>query len=134
MHACDIWEDAAISYGYNNIEWVEPEVATEGYQQPVNKLADQLRLIVSQAGFMEVLTFALCSLEDGFKNLRRIDDGQTAAVIDNPCSGECEITRVNLLSGLLKTCFLSKDKAKPIKIFEVADVVRGLLCTLLFAP
>jgi len=122
LHACDIWEDAAIAYGYNNIEWVEPQVVTEGAQQPINKLTDALRVVVSQAGFMEVLTFALCSLADGFKNLRRPDDGLTAAVIDNPCSVECEILRVSLLSGLLKTCFLSKDKAKPIKIFEVADV------------
>ena len=26
IHECDIWEDVAISYGYNNVKWVSPAV------------------------------------------------------------------------------------------------------------
>lgn len=26
IHACDIWEDVAISYGYNNIARIDPQV------------------------------------------------------------------------------------------------------------
>ena len=48
IHACDIWEDAAIAYGYNNIARVDPQVATYGKQQPVNQLSDHLRLVISQ--------------------------------------------------------------------------------------
>ena len=48
IHACDIWEDAAIAYGYNNIARVDPKVATYGKQQPVNQLSDHLRLVISQ--------------------------------------------------------------------------------------
>eukprot|EP00729_Bicosta_minor_P009676 gene9676-21229_t len=123
IHQCDIWEDCAISYGYNNIEWIEPKVATNGYQQPVNKLTDQLRGVVAQAGYLEVLTFALCSHADGFSNLRREDDGRTACVISNPANAEFQIPRINLLSGLLNTIKENKSKAMPIRIFEVADVV-----------
>jgi phenylalanyl-tRNA synthetase beta subunit len=34
-------------------------VVTVGKQQPMNKLTDQLRGVVAQAGFSEALTFAL---------------------------------------------------------------------------
>jgi phenylalanyl-tRNA synthetase beta chain len=123
IHQCDIWEDCAISYGYNKIDWIEPTVATIGTQQPVMKLSDQMRAIVAQAGYLEVLTFALCSHNDGFKFLRREDDGKTACVIGNPANAEFEICRINLLSGLLNTIAANKSKALPIRIFEVADVV-----------
>lgn len=26
LHECDIWEDVAISYGFNNIKWTVPKV------------------------------------------------------------------------------------------------------------
>ena len=59
LHACDIWEDVAIAFGYNNIEWTQTKVPAMGKQQPINKLSDQLRRLMAQAGFTEALTFAL---------------------------------------------------------------------------
>jgi phenylalanyl-tRNA synthetase beta chain len=38
LHACDIWEDVAISYGFNNIKWTVPKVCTVGRPLPVNKV------------------------------------------------------------------------------------------------
>eukprot|EP00039_Didymoeca_costata_P024726 m.11255 g.11255 ORF g.11255 m.11255 type:complete len:600 (+) comp4407_c0_seq1:107-1906(+) len=123
IHECDIWEDAAIGFGYNNIEKIAPQVCTEGAEQPVNKLTDQLRAVIAQAGFKEVLTFALCSHADGFANLRREDDKATACILDNPAHMEFEIARVNLLSSLLKTIVANRSKPLPIRIFEIADVI-----------
>lgn len=59
IHACDVVEDVAISYGYNNITFTVPETNTVANQLPVNKLTDLLRLELAAAGFTEVLTFAL---------------------------------------------------------------------------
>eukprot|EP00038_Savillea_parva_P008249 m.175668 g.175668 ORF g.175668 m.175668 type:complete len:603 (-) comp14035_c0_seq1:86-1894(-) len=123
IHACDIWEDAAIGYGYNNITRVDPTVATYGVQQPVNQLSDSLRIVVAEAGYSEALTFALCAREDAFDYLRRKDDGKTAATIANPVTEEFQIVRVNLLSGLLKTIAENKSMPLPIKVFEISDVV-----------
>merc|ERR1711934_216949 len=103
LHACDIWEDAAVAFGFNNIEWTTPNVVTVGKQQPINKLTDQLRGVVAQAGFSEALTFALCKADDNFALLRREDDGKTAAVISNPKTREFQVCRANLLSGLFKS-------------------------------
>lgn len=123
IHACDIWEDAAIAYGYNNIARVDPSVATYGKQQPVNQLSDHLRLVISQAGYSEALTFALCSTDDAFKFLRREDDGRTAATIANPVTEEFQIVRVNLLSGLLKT--ISENRFVSTYVSFVEDPYRA---------
>eukprot|EP00041_Stephanoeca_diplocostata_P012569 m.210441 g.210441 ORF g.210441 m.210441 type:complete len:599 (-) comp19008_c0_seq2:1074-2870(-) len=123
IHACDIWEDVAISYGYNNIARIDPQVVSQGEQQPVNKLSDQLREVVAHAGFTEALTFALCGSDDAFGFLRREDDGKTAATIANPVTQEFQIVRVNLLSGLLKTIAENRAMPQPVKVFEISDVV-----------
>ncbi|EDQ88240.1 uncharacterized protein MONBRDRAFT_26444 [Monosiga brevicollis MX1] len=123
LHPCDIWEDAAIAFGFNNIEWTEPAVSTSGKQQPINKLADQLRRLLVEANYTEALTFALCKHDDNFASLRRPDDGKTAAVISNPKTQDFQVCRSNLLSGLLRTVHSNLRMPLPIKVFEVSDVV-----------
>lgn len=123
LHACDIWEDAAVAFGFNRIPWTTPKVVTVAYQQPINKLTDQLRNVIAQAGFSEALTFALCSNEDNFAMVRRPDDGKTAAVIGNPKTKDFQVCRANLLSGLFKTLNSNSGMPLPIKLFEISDVV-----------
>uniref|UniRef100_A0A803T908 Phenylalanine--tRNA ligase beta subunit n=1 Tax=Anolis carolinensis TaxID=28377 RepID=A0A803T908_ANOCA len=59
IHACDIIEDAAIAYGYNNIQMTIPKTYTIANQLPLNKLTELLRQDLAAAGFTEALTFAL---------------------------------------------------------------------------
>uniref|UniRef100_A0A6I8NHR0 Phenylalanine--tRNA ligase beta subunit n=2 Tax=Ornithorhynchus anatinus TaxID=9258 RepID=A0A6I8NHR0_ORNAN len=59
IHACDIVEDAAIAYGYNNIQMTIPKAYTIANQFPLNKLTELLRYDLAAAGFTEALTFAL---------------------------------------------------------------------------
>lgn len=62
IHACDIYEDVGIGHGYNNIKRVLPPTMHFGRQYPLNKLTEQLREQVAQAGFTEALTFTLVRL------------------------------------------------------------------------
>jgi phenylalanyl-tRNA synthetase beta chain len=59
LHACDIMEDVAIAYGYNNLVKEIPRTLTYGKQQPLNKLTDLLRQEVAMAGYTEALTLSL---------------------------------------------------------------------------
>lgn len=59
IHACDIYEDAAIAFGYNKIIKTVPKTNTISAQLPINKLVDHLRHKVAEAGFTEALTFSL---------------------------------------------------------------------------
>lgn len=123
IHACDIYEDVAISYGYNNIKRTLPAFMHFGRQYPLNKLTEQLREQVAQAGFTEALTFALCSREDVSTKFGRPIEQVPAVHISNPKTLEFQVARTSLLSGVLKTLASNKNMPLPLKLFEISDVV-----------
>lgn len=59
IHTCDIIEDVAIGFGYENIVPQLPPTSTIAAQNSLNKLSFQLANCVAQAGFTEGLTFSL---------------------------------------------------------------------------
>ncbi|XP_013784551.1 phenylalanine--tRNA ligase beta subunit-like isoform X1 [Limulus polyphemus] len=123
IHPCDIMEDVAIAYGYNNIKMSIPHTVTIAEQCPLNKLTDQLRVELSQSGFTEALTFTLCSKEDISDKLRRTNGTSEAVHIANPKTIEFQVARTTLMSGLLKTLQANKKMPLPLKLFEISDVV-----------
>lgn len=123
LHACDIYEDVAIAFGYNNIPKLLPHSYTVAQQEPMNKLSDQLREQVAFAGFTETLTFALCSIEDAAGKLGKKIEDLKAVRIANPKTLEFQITRTALLPGLLKTIHANKKMPLPMKLFEISDIV-----------
>ncbi|XP_024360082.1 phenylalanine--tRNA ligase beta subunit, cytoplasmic [Physcomitrium patens] len=124
LHACDVAEDVAIAYGYNNISRTVPRSHTQGKQQPLNHFTDLIRAEVAMAGFTEVVTWILCSREENFTMVNRKDDGNTAVIIGNPRTADFEVVRSSLLPGMLKTMGSNKDAPRPLKLFEVSDIVR----------
>jgi len=123
IHACDIYEDVAIAFGYNNIEKTTPKTLTVAHQLPVNKLSDQLRESVAQSGFTEALTFSLCSRDDISTKMRKDIANVPAVHIGNPKTLEFQVARTSLLPGLLKTVQANRKMPLPMKLFEVSDVV-----------
>ncbi|BFZ55798.1 phenylalanine--tRNA ligase subunit beta [Savitreella phatthalungensis] len=124
LHACDIMEDVAIAYGYNNLPKTFPDKsATVGQPLPLNKLSDLLRRETAMAGFTEVMPLILCSRDEAFAWLNRKDDGNTAVHLANPKTQEYQIARTTLLPGCLKTVRENRSHVLPIKVFEVSDVV-----------
>lgn len=61
LHACDIMEDVAISYGYDNLPKKMPNVNTFASALPLNKLSDHVRRELAMAGFTEVAPLILVS-------------------------------------------------------------------------
>lgn len=125
LHECDIIEDLAIAYGYNNIVRTIPKTSTVGEQLPINKLTDHLRRELAAAGYDETLTLALCSRQDNYDNMLLKDDGKTAVVLGNPQSDEFQIGRTAMAPGLLKAlqCNRSSRIADGVKLFEVSDIM-----------
>jgi phenylalanyl-tRNA synthetase beta chain len=124
LHPCDVIEDVAVAYGYNNVKKTLPSTMTVGQQLPLNKLTDQVRIQVALAGFTEALTFTLCSRDDVSTHLggKSIDD-IPAVHISNPKATEFQVARTTLIPGLLKTAFANKRLPLPLKLFEVSDVI-----------
>jgi len=122
LHSVDVAEDVAIAFGYNNIPKTKP-VFVPGKREPLNKFSDLIREQVVAMGFMEVLNWILCSNKDNFSMLNRKNEGKTSIVVGNPRSSDFEAGRTNLMSGMLKTMKHNVDHPRPIKIFEVGDVL-----------
>jgi phenylalanyl-tRNA synthetase beta chain len=123
LHPVDIAEDIGIAFGYNNIKKKVPTTCTVGGEFPLNQLGDLLRDEIARAGYIEVLTHGLCSIEDNFTALRR---PVTAAVsLLNPANIEYQVVRTSLLPGLLKTLQHNKSASftSGFKLFEISDIV-----------
>lgn len=60
-----------MAYGLNEIKPCLPHAHTVAEPLPLNKLTDQLRINLAMAGWTEVMNFALCSLDDVIKKLRK---------------------------------------------------------------
>jgi phenylalanyl-tRNA synthetase beta chain len=123
LHQCDIMEDVAIAYGFNNLKRTFPgKSGTIAQPLMVNKLADIVRMEAAMAGWSEVMPLILCSHDENFAWLNRKDDGTTAVKLANPKTAEYQVVRTSLIPGLLKTIKENKHHSVPIKVFEVSDV------------
>lgn len=92
LHECDVAEDVALAYGYNEIVTRMPETHTIAQPFPLNKLSDQLRFEIANAGWTEVLNFALCSEDDISTKLRREDGLADSVRISNPKNTEFQVS------------------------------------------
>ncbi|WFD25045.1 phenylalanine--tRNA ligase [Malassezia nana] len=122
LHECDLMEDVAVAFGFDNLPKTFPTTNTVGGPLPINKLGDIIRRECAYAGWVEVLPLILCSHDENFAWMKRPDDGQTAIVLENPKTAEYQIVRTSLLPGILKTIRENKNHALPMQAFEVSDV------------
>ena len=123
LHPCDIAEDLAISYGYNNITKELTKTKTHGIQQPYNKLTDLFRNEMSMGGYIEFLTMALLSHKDMFTNMLQDEKDDKTVQILYSKTKEFEYIRSSLIPGILKCIEGNKANQLPFKIFEISDVV-----------
>ena len=93
LHSCDIVEDVAIAYGYDNIKKTLPRSMTIGSQQLAMKLTERLRVEVACNGFTEVLAFHLCMLNDCGSRMMISDEqvDRDAVKISNPATLEFQV-------------------------------------------
>ena len=122
LHQCDIAEDLAISYGYNNITKQVTQTLCYGKQQPYNKLSDMFRHEMAMGGYVEFLTMALLSEKDLYTNMLKAPDDKSAKIFYSSCK-EFEYMRSSLIPGILKSIEANKANQLPYKIFEISDVV-----------
>lgn len=125
IHPCDILEDAAVGYGYNNLP-KSSKLSNANFVSsplPINKISDIFRVASSQASWLEVLPLTLCSHDENFKFLRVEDDNTQVVKLANPKTLEYQVVRTTLLPGLLKTVRENRKHSLPIKVFETGDVV-----------
>ncbi|NVM45623.1 MAG: phenylalanine--tRNA ligase subunit beta [Candidatus Lokiarchaeota archaeon] len=122
MHPVDLTEEVAIGYGYFNI----PKTIREGCigeYHPIQTFSNKIRRIMIGAGYLEVLNFILTSSEKQYTYMKQNYEESNLIQIANPVSTEYNTTRTSILPNLMDTIRFNRSEEKPIKIFEVGDVV-----------
>lgn len=123
MHACDLVEDIAIGYGYNNLTPAMVESYTLGEELPEQAQRDRLRRLLIGLGMNEITTIMLTSEERAYTTLGRSTPGKLVRIA-NPISQEQTIVRADLFAGVLETLALNTHHELPQRIFEIGDIVR----------
>ncbi|MHA1439366.1 MAG: phenylalanine--tRNA ligase subunit beta [Promethearchaeota archaeon] len=122
MHPCDFTEECAIGYGYYNL----PPTIREGCigeYHPIQNFANKIRQIMIGAGYLEVLNFILSNSERHYSYMRQEYKENNLIQIANPVSKEFDTTRTKILPKLMEILLFNRSEEKPIKIFEVGDVI-----------
>ena len=122
LHECDLMEDAAVAYGFDNLPRRFPSTNTVANPLPINKLSDIVRKEIAYAGWVEGLSLILCSHDENYAWLNQKDNGKEAILLENPKSLEYQLVRTSLLPGLLKTLRENRKHSLPLRLFEVSDV------------
>lgn len=91
LHACDIMEDVAISFNFNNIPKTMPKSNTIASPFKLNKLTDQLRIESAFTGFTEVLPLILCSEDENYAYLNKDPASEPAVYLANPKTIEYQV-------------------------------------------
>lgn len=120
MHEVDLIEEVAIGYGYFNLEPTLPSTTSIAVENPVQKIANKVRLIMIGFGFTEVVNFTLANYREHFEYM--LLEGNPVRIL-NPVSAEYDILRSSLLPCLLKVFANNRHELFPQRIFEVGDVV-----------
>ncbi|MFX1239712.1 MAG: phenylalanine--tRNA ligase subunit beta [Promethearchaeota archaeon] len=122
MHKVDFTEDCAIGYGYDKL----PRTIREGgigKYHPIQSFSNKIRTIMIGAGYLEVLNLILSNSEKHYEYMKQEFKEKENVQILNPVSKEYNTTRTSLLPKLLETLLNNRSEEKPIRIFEVGDVI-----------
>jgi len=122
MHPVDFTEECAIGYGYINLPLTIQEGGIGAYH-PIQEFSNKLRKVMIGAGYLEVVNFILTSTEKQFNYMSQENNVENIVKIANPVSKEYDTTRTTILPKLMDTLSFNVSEEKPIRIFEVGDIL-----------
>jgi len=125
MHDWDIFEDAAIAFGYENFRAELPPTFTIGQAHPVMAIASMVRSLGTGLGYQEVIPFTLTSERVMYQKMQRPYAPETLGVL-HPISEENTIVRTAILPLLIEMLQFNRHRELPQRLFAVGDVVEGL--------
>ena len=123
MHAHDIYEDAAIMYGYHNLNARLLDTLTQGRADPWQQAAQEIRSIMAGLTFLEVRTLPLTNADNAFTRME-LPPADDLVHILNPASQEHEMVMHDVLPNLLSLLAINKHNPLPQQIFELSEVSR----------
>lgn len=120
MHQRDIVEDVLVSYGYNKIEPVMPEIATIGGNDEREILSNKISKVLTGLGLQEILSYVLTSKSNLF-NKMNIKESPVVE-IENAVSENWSVFRNSIIPNLLEFLSANQHVEYPQNIFEIGIV------------
>lgn len=120
MHAVDLIEDAAISYGFENFGNSRPREQTVGSITELSEASGTLAELMVGYGYSQVVTFMISGRDFEFGRMKT--EPHSAIDIVNPTLEGRDMLRTSLLPGMLLVLEANKHNELPQRIFEIGDV------------
>ncbi len=121
LHPVDVIEDILISYGFNNIEPLVPNIATRGELLEFEMFCESLRNALPGLGAQELLNFTLTNKDVLFTKMNIKEYG--CVEIANPVSSKWACIRNFILPSLMEFLENNKTQEYPQQVYELGEVV-----------
>ena len=115
----DLVEDAAMMMGYDALEPELPQLRTRGSLDGLTLLARELRKLAVGLGFTEAMQMVLTSP----RAVEVLGLSGAAVRVANPVQVEYSVLRPSLAVSLLQFLAENQHAEKPVRVFEVGEVV-----------
>ena len=98
---CDIAEEIARIYGYNNIPSTIPALSSQAKITPIQKFNDKLIDIMLTQGCLETMTFSFISPK-GYEKIRLAEDKRRSVVLTNPLGEDTSVMRTTMIPSMME--------------------------------
>lgn len=115
---CDIADDIARAYGYNNIIPKFPSISTIGETLSFSQFRERVSNTLANQGFLELYTYILSSKKSQFNNmLISEEDFKFVKLVDSADQG-INMCRISILPEILTSLNINRKNKYPQKVFE----------------
>ena len=98
---CDIAEEIARIYGYNNIPSTIPALSSQAKITPVQKFEDKLINIMISQGCLETMTFSFISPK-WYEKIRLAEEQRRSVVLTNPLGEDTSVMRTTMIPSMME--------------------------------
>ncbi len=98
---CDIAEEIARIYGYNNIPSTIPALSSQAKITPIQKFEDKLINIMVSQGCLETMTFSFISPK-WYEKIRLAEEQRKSVVLTNPLGEDTSVMRTTMIPSMME--------------------------------
>jgi len=121
LHQCDLAEDVAIAYGYDNCTPIIPNVATIGQEDPFESFKNKVAGILVGLGLLEVNTYNLTNKDT---QCRKMNTKMELIHLANSLSAEYDVLRAWVTPSLMDILSQNKHHDYPQKLFGFGTIFK----------
>ncbi len=123
FYDCDIADDIARAYGYNNIIPKFPTIDSLGEELDITNFRNQIRSQLVSLGFLELYTYMLTSTKDQFE-LMNLEIEKEIIKINDSAEEGINMVRTWILPENLKSLTINRKNKYPQKVFECGFTIQ----------